>query len=1233
MNTAEQLETITDAGKFERLATLILRKADGNYKAIIQHGINAKGQPIASPTDGFCLIPGSDPPHFLWVQHTTTSRANLRTKWLDEKDGDLIKAWQQAQDLNNDFPDARFRVILSTNQRIPTERSESNLLDEDVYREAQKLGLTVVIWEQSQYADFLDGDRDGQWLRKEFFGTDAQMLSPDLLVELSQKSLATYKDWQFTDPDNWIARQVDGRISQRSDYERQGIVKLLIGDPGFGKSAIAYSFLQSHIENGGYGLFIPKDVIENSISLEEAVQTTLNKLYPSLLSLESGRLCEFIPDDSQFVIVVDDINQTTKPQVQILKLANWARLPYLILCPVWPRFRPTIPGLESRPEIDAISVERMSLPEGAAAIVAVAERADFEVSQLDAQSIAGRLQSDPLLIGSFGELLRGASEEKINDLVENVIENLIRKHLAETADSTYGSFLANEYARTLSVLTSHMLEERKLYPAWEEIEAWFNSSTGHLEKLRQLCRHGKLCRVDGSQFRFQHDRVFYHFAVSCMIARLANISENADVLFDPHYAEVLGQALVKAPQSEAVIDEIRDKMPLALVSTVRHIGVPSSEYHRFLIRKVSEWIQLRGSTSSTPESIRGEVANSFINTDSPIVLELVNTNFGLEVDWLGDFARFRNGDARSALRYCSLLGGQFSGISRYQNSLWEDLVEHARRYHRERLVSDLMHMLESPDMADLKGLLVLIGFLALPELHDALKKKWEEMTNKSENLPEILWAAFRCSINYHEDGLLNSLISYWASPSDIDDAQLLDWQKSIASRIADALAFDADQQLIDYLIWQSGQHEGLRPTLAEICGLIDLPDALEFSVRECAERMDEMEDCRVLSRWLFTVPHDTPAKLSGDSIARLQNVWQTAENSDSVRGIAFRLWLHSVDHERTNVREMIAAIPGTSPLFKETLWHRAKLGDESCLADLVSILESDSRYFRVAWRLWGNEIRQVTEKYLEAFSDNIPADCSGGKQDDHYHVAYAFRMMPRGDAESLLERHWAHLCYSPLFVQAALYVGTPKCLELAGKVIQDFPDGVNPFKHIDMFMAGFGRVARDGPLTLAHFKNLQPYLTYFDDRLLNWYIESCHQFGPEGIEWCKEMLPEPAREIYQKRYFPSDDDLLQSLEDLPHNRNSVLMWLSQFDRYDRPLDEFFPKKWKYSQNPLSILEQWLQTEPTYWKVNVAAICIEEIGTREDLRILEVPLEDSWERAQAEILKESTVFAVCRRTLE
>ena len=187
MTTAATLEALTDRARFELLATSVLRKGDSKYAAIIETGVNAQGETIVAPVDGFHQIPHSNPPHYILVQHTTTDRERLRGKWLSEKDGDLCKAAGEARKIRQKQPHAVFTVALATNQRVDFE------LATDVYQRAHVEQVAVDIWELSRLADFLDSTADGHWLRKLYLGVEAERLSAELLHQIGRQSLKLYR--------------------------------------------------------------------------------------------------------------------------------------------------------------------------------------------------------------------------------------------------------------------------------------------------------------------------------------------------------------------------------------------------------------------------------------------------------------------------------------------------------------------------------------------------------------------------------------------------------------------------------------------------------------------------------------------------------------------------------------------------------------------------------------------------------------------------------------------------------------------------------------------------------------------------------------------------------------------------------------------------------------------------------------------------------------------------------
>src|SRR5579871_1638596 len=222
MTTAEHLEAMTDAGKFERLATAVIRLSSTEYSAIVHLGMNASGDTVTSPTDGFARVPNSAPPRFLMVAHTITDRNNLKDKWLhdhllvkprktqDRKtappgpsdDGDLIKAGRLATELRKQHSDACFTVLLSSNQRLSEEIMTA------VYEKAAELKVGVDFFEQSRIAELLDIKPEGQWLRREYLGVDVDLVSKPLMRELAQKSREQYVQDIFAPaPGMWVDRE------------------------------------------------------------------------------------------------------------------------------------------------------------------------------------------------------------------------------------------------------------------------------------------------------------------------------------------------------------------------------------------------------------------------------------------------------------------------------------------------------------------------------------------------------------------------------------------------------------------------------------------------------------------------------------------------------------------------------------------------------------------------------------------------------------------------------------------------------------------------------------------------------------------------------------------------------------------------------------------------------------------------------------------------------------------
>jgi hypothetical protein len=205
MTTAEALESIKDDGDFEILALRVLRNLYTDCRAVLHLGVNAHGRTIPNPVDGFCVVPGSSPRRYIWTAFTTNRLKDLEKKWLSSssdsrstskdggaKVGDLIKAATEAEPIRSRDSSARFVVYLCTNRRL------SSGIIRSVNLRAEGLGIEAQFLDQSQIRDFLDVKPEGQWLRKEHLGIQADQISLSLLMALSHKSMTLYESDVFS---------------------------------------------------------------------------------------------------------------------------------------------------------------------------------------------------------------------------------------------------------------------------------------------------------------------------------------------------------------------------------------------------------------------------------------------------------------------------------------------------------------------------------------------------------------------------------------------------------------------------------------------------------------------------------------------------------------------------------------------------------------------------------------------------------------------------------------------------------------------------------------------------------------------------------------------------------------------------------------------------------------------------------------------------------------------------
>jgi hypothetical protein len=468
---------------FELLATAILREARPEYASLLHPGVNFEGKTVKAPLDGIGFVAGANPPHMIAVHHTTYRRVDLKKKWLHDPTtvlprkagspttpaGDLIKTAEIVAKERRREPALYATLVLTTNREPP----------EDVIREAhaagRSTGIDVEIWSASRLAHFLDNTRTGQWLRRKYLGIEQELLSQELLQELSRKSLNIHVP--ADDKAVWVSTRLDTEISDAID-ERD--IVFVVAESGLGKSVACYKRLDRHIAAGGFGLILPHQVVSSSLSVEQAVGSVLHQLHPAVVDGAGSEAFSLCSAERPLMLVVEDVNKSGEASFLVEKLSKWSSFRqavyatdkpslccrqenWVLLCPVWPQVIASLTEANSK-LVQSLSITGcgFTMREGGESVLRRTESKGVFLSRLEAEAVSEALGNDPLLIAL------DEREPGMRPHAESVIERFIDASVRRLAIHC-SEFSAGEYRTTLRLLSELLLRHRELGPAWSAI--------------------------------------------------------------------------------------------------------------------------------------------------------------------------------------------------------------------------------------------------------------------------------------------------------------------------------------------------------------------------------------------------------------------------------------------------------------------------------------------------------------------------------------------------------------------------------------------------------------------------------------------------------------------------------------------------------------------------------------------------------------------------------------------
>ena len=1223
--TIQALASITDEGLFERLATTILREANPLYESLVQTGVNVDGRPVKAPLDGICFVSGARPPHLIVVHHTTYARNGLKRKWLYDPDaatlpdkskksstppGDFIKTAKIVAEERKKVPDLQATLVLTTNR----EPSETVIREVEAARRAHD--IEIDLWSCSRLAHFLDNYPVGHRIRHQFLKIEQELLSPELLHELSRKSLEV--NHPLDNAKAWIPRALDETLALSLHRD----VTFVVAGTGQGKSVACYRRLVSHVQAGGFGLVLSHDVVAEAMTLDQAIANTLRQLHPALASDEETALSICSPE-CPLLLVVEDINRADRTQFLAEKIARWSRIQaetedksnweakWHLLCPLWPETLALL-GDQARKNIEPllISAGGFSENEGRDAVLARARLVGNELSLLSALSISESLGHDPLLIALY-------DFDNTPDPGQ-VIGQFVDASLSRTA-AAVKDYPSTEYRNALRLLAEGMLAHQQIDPYWLNVRDWADVQGESLRLISRITHDGELIRLTDSTVNqrlvFRHDRVRDWLLADAAAELERRNALPTCIVAEPYYAEVIGTVLVSSSLGPNFLRRVADANPLALFHALRLFGDATQPSYNVILQEIDSWLDNPATHDRSNLHLRLEALAMLAETDSHRVPAIAR-KFP-DRAFSSQFARLRNGDTSGGIELCMILE---PGIG----DPWRDIqIEHAKLRHGAKLSSDLDHFLRQKDLNSRKkiGALRLAGHIGDPSLAHAIEVCWNIDDEKLDHLAEYLWAFGQCCGN-EPARFLGPVCDAWAA---LPDESERDGESSPRNALA---AYDIrfafrrwpPHTAIDYFV-QRAAHDDLRWPITFMLHSIDHPKALAFVVQELAAIRRRLEGTESFSFFARTVAQEWQraqewgCPMSDESRELLLRLWIDDENDKFLRTGAFSLWAATRREEDLDILRT-AQMP--DDFVDSLLYQRLIRGDREAIPAMIAKLRvNGTEYWWACGRyLWAPELTEELDRFLGNRSKQAKRVWLEFCTTDRITSELIIRL-PIEDAERLLLKHWNHLRFSSYFVQAALYVATEPLLEVASAAIEDCP---KPAGLMMFFSWGFGIKVKGHPGLNRENQVLAiaPYLDLLGDLSISMLWEECNNRGWFATR--KKLLDSRLQSRLAQRIW-NRDCAIKELDSMVEEDRQYWVdhWIDQHMKADVSWSEI-----------LATLMAWLDDRQSLEALEVVASAVARRGGRKDLSLLR-NYEGIKENGVKELIL-NTEFAVQRRTI-
>jgi hypothetical protein len=1210
LSTAEHLSKITDSSRFEALGSAYLREKYLHLSVLIDTGQNVKGETIKGKVDGFTEYSKNK---FALVQYTTNDSA-LDYKWLsknEKKLGDLPKALLEIKALSASRPSATFEIYLVTHQLVSPE------LAKKVAHFGAQDNLSIIIAENSAISHYLDNN--GQYLRHKFLGIRQDLISEELLRDISWENVEKYR-LESSIKSDFLANLEEREKWILDIYHEANPLCILLGESGLGKSTALYTCMNGLSLQGALCLRIRPKIIAGSNSLADALMQQLRSDYPDLYVTET-LLANLIHHKA--LIIVDDVNRFSNPQSVITHLRFLSRttapFSYKIICPVWPKYWEIDPADKDGSE----TIRALPAADGKAAAKVIEKYAsalNVPVSSQLTRSIVKDLGGDLLLIGLYcDELSTAASLRSSTGKSVFLLQSFVDAWLDQVSKRNQVPLYS--LAVILATFGEMMLKQRTWSPHYEEIRRWFRAEPEVIHHLNLLQADQMMFHFDPSgEIIYRHDRLRDTILAKGFQRLLERTRDHREIIADPYSAELAAIAVATGILTQDDCDLLMSLNPLAIFHALKFAqDLANSAKYPVLLSSIQRWRKQQAQSSWLLPEVR-EIGLCLLQFDVADINEVVDTiPITIEIA----LAKFRSGDLVGALQYFTF-GDSTAPFSR---NIWqEQVVGHVNLNHRDRLIMAIRSINPETFPAGLRASLYrLCGFLQSDKLVAIQYALWSLNPDKEE-YQDYLWGILQSAAGTHRE-IIEDALAVLQTFSDVprDPKYQSKNEKSEFLMTFSIIQWSLSEEQIELLADIGRANKDVAGTIAQIFDGLDSPAAVTFVVDYLCKRSGAdptTEETREPTTIGWKLSDRTrEMALSNLALEALGAVWQDRSKSTPRRKLAFDIWKVRASEQDVIARSR-AITTDDAALYVKSIRARVSLGDHQA-AEAIKTDISTSKLFWKLECIWSKDIQTFLLNLIE--KEDL-------YRDRRFMAAFwdLLLSIPDANGAAILTSHWEKLKLFWQAIPTALYLSTDATRELARERIyvlgfQNWPSlkeyylqmmhgtvayvrDTDPlsygqrsnltflsesFRHLH-HIYGFLDRDRSSKLARERLDSLLPYMELLQDFSHRDLADACIRRGWQ--DWLVEHLYPVMSDEDKKRFRPTDDDLLEELYGI--STGNIIGQAFSFNERRNRLGIS-------TERILRVLSRFSKTNRSHAGLEVLCFLLQIFGERSHLGLIEI----------------------------